>query len=87
MIQSFSPAESREVLHRLLELFEIAPVNRAVIEEALQSKITDFDDAVLAHAGGLVGVDAIITRNTKDFQPATIKALDPIEFLSSLKSG
>ncbi len=82
--QSFSRAEARGALHRLLELFEIAAVNRAVIEEALQSKIANFEDAVLAHAGGLVGADAIVTRNTGDFRQAAIKALDPIELLSSL---
>lgn len=87
LIKSFSRLKARESLHRLLEIFEIAPVNRSVIEEALQSKIADFEDAVLSYAGNLVGVDAIITRNTKDFQQATIKALDPIEFLSILQSG
>ena len=84
LIQSFSRVEARQALRRLLELFEIAPVNRPVIEEALRSKIADFEDAVLAHAGGLVGVDAIVTRNSKDFRQAKIKVLDPIELLSIL---
>ena len=80
--QSLSRAAARKALHRLLELFKVAPVNRPVIEEALQSKMVDFKDAVLAHAGSLVDVDAIVTRNTKDFRQATIKALDPAELLS-----
>ena len=82
--QSLSRSAAKKALHHLLELFEIAPVNRSVIEEALQSKMVDFEDAVLAHAGNLVSVDAVITRNTKDFQQAPIKALDPIELIAIL---
>jgi len=73
---------AKKALFRLLELFEIAPVNRSVIEEALQCRMTDFEDAVLSHAANLVGATAIITRNTKDFRYSPVKALDPAEFLS-----
>jgi len=82
--QSLTSAASRKALHRLLELYEIAPVNRSVIEEALQSKMNDFEDAVLAHAGNLAGVEAIVTRNTKDFRRAPVKAIDPAELLAIL---
>ena len=73
---------AKKALQHLLELFEIAPVNRPVIEEALQSRMTDFEDAVLSYAANLIGATAIVTRNTKDFRNAPVKALDPAEFLS-----
>ena len=73
---------AKTALQQLLELFEIAPVNRSVLEEALQSRMTDFEDAVLSHAANLVGATAIVTRNTKDFRHSPIKAIDPAEFLS-----
>jgi len=82
--QSLSSPAVRKALHRPLELFEIAPVNRPVIEEALRSKMSDFEDAVLAHSGSLVGADAIVTRNTKDFRRAPMKALEPGELLAAL---
>jgi len=69
--QTMSKSQSRKHLHRLVEIFEIASVNRSVIEEALSSKISDFEDAVLAHAGILAGVDVIITRNLKDFKKSS----------------
>lgn len=84
LTQSLPRATAKKALHQLLELFEIAPVNRSVIEEALQSKMSDFEDAVLAYAGNLVSVDAVITRNTKDFRNSPVKALDPPELLSIL---
>jgi predicted nucleic acid-binding protein len=82
--QSLSRSKSKKAVHRLMGLFEIAPVNRPVIEEALQSKMLDFEDAILAPAGNLAGVDVIITRNTKDFIHSPIKAVDPSEFLAAL---
>ena len=80
--QSLSHDASKKALQQLLELFEIAPVNRSVIEEALLCRMTDFEDAVLSHAANLVGATAIVTRNTKDFRYSPVKAFDPSEFLS-----
>jgi len=85
LTQSLSRDEGRQALRELLKLFEIAPVNRSVIEKALQSKIEDFKDAVLEQAGRLTGAEAIITRNTKDFRKSSIKALDPTELLLALE--
>lgn len=85
LTQSLSREEGRRALQGLLELFEIAPVNRPVLEGALQSKIADFEDAVLEQAGRLVGAEAIVTRNTKDFRKSSIKALDPVELLLAVE--
>jgi predicted nucleic acid-binding protein len=75
----------KTALHRLLEMFEIAPVNRSVLEEALQSRMIDFEDAVLSYAANLVGATIIVTRNTKDFHNSPVSAMDPVEFLSGIE--
>lgn len=80
-----TPQEARQALRGLLKLFEIAPVNRSVIEKALRSKIEDLEDAILEQAAWLVGAEAIITRNTKDFHRSSIKALDPAELLAAIE--
>ena len=84
LTQSLPRDVAKKALHQLLELFEIAPVNRSIIEEALHSRMTDFEDAVLAHAAHIVGATAVVTRNTKDFRYSPVKALDPIEFLAGI---
>ena len=66
--------------------FEIATVNRAVIERALFSKIIDFEDAVLVESGRMAGVASIITRNIKDFSKSDLKVFDPKEFLAQFKA-
>lgn len=85
LTQSLPRDEGRRALRGLLELFEIAPVNRPVLEEALKSKIEDFEDAVVEQAGRLAGAEAIITRNTKGFRRSAIKALDPAELLLAVE--
>ena len=74
---------ARQALEKLLELFEIASVNRAVLEEALKSKIVDFEDAVIDQAGRLAGAEIVVTRNQQDFRQADLKILGPDELLSS----
>ncbi len=82
--QSLLRVQATQAIRGLLKLFEIAPVNRSVLERAIESKIADFEDAVLEQAAYLIGADAIITRNTKGFRKSAIKAVDPVEFLSAL---
>lgn len=84
--QALAPAKAREALQRLLNLFEIAPVNRPVLEQALRSGIADFEDAVLEQAGRLGAVDAITTRNVRDFGKSTITVFDPLELISTVKA-
>ena len=85
--QVLDRSEARAALHRLLELFEIAPVNRPVIEEALGSRIKDFEDAVIEQAAHLVGAQAIVSRDAKGFKHSVVKVLDPPELLASLDTG
>jgi predicted nucleic acid-binding protein len=84
--QALSPKETHSALQRLLDIFEVAPVNRPVLEQALRSEISDFEDAVLEQAGRLVAVDAIATRNVKDFKKSTVTIFDPAELLSTIEA-
>ena len=70
----------------IVGLFEVASVNRIVIESALKSKFTDFEDSVLHESARHAGVEYIITRNIKDFKKSTIPVFTPTEFLSILES-
>lgn len=73
-------------IKNLMSLFEIAPVNRVVLENALDSKFTDFEDSVLHESARHAGADYIITRNIKDFTPSQLSTYTPTEFLSMLES-
>jgi len=84
LTQAMPRPAARQALQKILELFEIAPVNRAVLEEAIRSKVADFEDAVIDQAGRLAGAEVIVTRNQSDFRLASLKILGPDELLASL---
>lgn len=84
LTQAMPRPAARQALQKILALFEIAPVNRAVLEEAIRSKVMDFEDAVLDQAGRLAGAEVIVTRNQSDFRLASLKAVGPDELLASL---
>jgi predicted nucleic acid-binding protein len=84
LAQALPPKEARAALQRLLGLFEIAPVNRPVLEQALRSDISDFEDAVIEQAARLISADAIVTRNLTDFGKSSVTAFDPPELLSAI---
>ena len=86
LIQSLPASKARDALRKLISLFEIATVNRPVIERAIVSKIKDFEDAVLDAAGQMAGVDSVVTRNTKDFAGSVLKIFEPNEFLAQFNS-
>lgn len=79
---SASASANRLHMGRLLKLFDVASVNRAVLTAALESKQKDYEDAVLAEAARAAGVQAIITRNAKDFVGCGLNVYTPREWLA-----
>ena len=62
-------------------MFEIAPVTRMVLEDALANNFHDYEDAVLYESARNVEVQGIVTRNAKDFQKGHISIYGPQELL------
>ena len=72
------------LIRLLLELFDITPVTRGVIEDALDLPFEDFEDGVIYQAAVNVNADGIVTRNRKDFTHAKIAIYSPVEVLAIL---
>ena len=75
--KSLGPKQTKVLVKNLLTLFEVAPVNRLVLESAEELGFSDFEDAVLHEAGRHVGVQAIITRDPKGFAKAQLPVYAP----------
>ena len=58
-------------------------MNRAVLTNSVKSARGNFDDAVLASAARACCVNAIITRNAKDFVGSGLSVYTPREWLAS----
>lgn len=79
------PAAALQYIGRILTQFEVAPVGRAPLQEALHLGFADYEDAVLHEAGRHAGAEAIVTRNTKDFAKASLSVYEPAELVRLLR--
>jgi predicted nucleic acid-binding protein len=71
----------------LLGLFEVAPVDRDVLDGALDIDFADYEDAVLHESARAIGATAIVTRDRRDFANSAIPALDPQELLAAIATS
>ena len=71
---------------KLFSLFEIAPVNRAVLESALRLKMKDFEDAVVSEAASQAKVQAIVTRDARGFKNAKLPVYTPAEMTHIIRN-
>ena len=69
-------------IQKLMNLYEVAPVTRSVLDAAITSNSPDFENAVLAEAAHQAGAQAIITRNLKDFAHSPVRAYTPRQWLA-----
>ena len=79
-----STSEARATITNLLQFVEIAPIDQSTIEQALNLDYRDFEDAVQMISALQCKVDYLITRNEKDYQPALLPVLQPVDFLATL---
>lgn len=75
------------LMRDLLRLFDVASVNRAVLEGALALGFADFEEAVLHEAGRLVGARAIVTRDPSGFSAAALRIYDPETLVAALETS
>jgi len=62
----------------------IIEVNESIIDSALNSTFTDFEDAIQYYAAMSANIDLIITRNIEDYKQASIPVLTAEQFLKQL---
>lgn len=71
-----------EVIEMLVEMTEIIGTTKKEIIQALNSNFSDFEDSIQYESAiSAKNIDAIITRNLKDFRASSIAVLTPLNFL------
>ena len=74
------------VIQTLIKWLHIVGLEKKHFEEVVNSAFRDFEDGLQFFMSKEVdGIDAIITRNIKDFTHSTIPVLTPKQFLSSIE--
>jgi predicted nucleic acid-binding protein len=80
-------AEARVHVRSLLDLFDVAAIDRAVLVRALDSGFDDFEDGVLHEAAVSAGVDAVLTRDGAGFVAAALPVFTPAAFLAAVRGA
>ncbi len=79
-----SKSEARKLVAETLEVFSVAPIGATELRDALQSSTVDYEDAVQISAAISSGLDAVVTRNTRDYVDSPLPVYSPDEFLEQL---
>ena len=72
--------EAKAQLAFLLSIFEVAPVNGAMLRAALEGGVRDYEDAVIAESARRANADYIVTRDLRDFAQSPVPAHTPESF-------
>ncbi len=77
---------AKQAVQDLLIAVTICAVDDKILQDAHNSPITDYEDAVQHECAVAENLDAIVTRNTKDYKNSSIKVYSPSEFLQLLQT-
>ena len=72
------------VLQKLSLIFKIEDLKAADLLKAAVMDFKDYEDALQSVGAERTNADFIISRNVKDFQNSSVKAVTPEEFLNML---
>lgn len=75
----------RQAIAMTLRLFQICLVDRSILEAAFNSELADFEDAVQIACAVAQNLDAIVTRNPKDFQTNLIPIVSIADLLQLIR--
>jgi predicted nucleic acid-binding protein len=82
--RSIGAERAADCLRDVLAIFDVAGVDRAVLESALDSGFADYEDAVQHEAARAAGAVAIVTRNGADFAGSDLPVFAPHELLAAV---
>ena len=80
--QQSDPARAYQAIRLLLRVFEVAGVDRGVIETTCDLAWRDFEDAVQAMAAASAGCQYLVTRNPGDYGDQRLTVIQPADFLA-----
>ena len=80
----FNRQRSISLLRKLNILVEVLAIDQKIIDLALSSEFSDFEDSIQYYSAIENGIKILTTRNIKDYDLAQIRIFRPTEFLAEL---
>jgi len=79
--RELTEAETRKVIKKFKTITNVLDLKSGYIDLALDSDFKDFEDAIQYHTAMANNLDAIITRNKRDFKKSRIPVYTTEEYL------
>ena len=81
-----SASQAVEALKKLRQLTRTLPVDDEIVGRALSSSFTDFEDGIQYFTALTHGLDALVTRNKRDYKAAELPVFNAEECVRWLRS-
>ena len=78
--------EARAAVKKLNSLLQLSITTETSLTQALNSKFTDFEDALQYYIAQNNGVHVLLTHNIKDYKTEQLPVMTPEQYLNSLGS-
>ena len=78
--------KAKELLRKLRIMVEVVPLNDKVIDLALNSSFSDFEDGIQYFGAREQGIKFLLTRNVKDYKETDLIIQTPEEYLKAVKA-
>lgn len=82
--KELDPDKTKEIIDRLLLIFDIAELTAEDLRKAAEMKTADYEDAVQMCCAERINADFIVTRNIRDFVSSPVPAVKPSELLDRI---
>lgn len=79
--------KAMKALVQLRDIFTLAACDAQVMNQAIDARMTDFEDAVQYFTAVHAGAEAIVTRNVKHFAKGSLPVASPREFVGAWERG
>ncbi len=76
-------AAARQMLGMLRDTFTAVPLDDQILNQAIDSKFEDFEDAIQYFSALRAGAECIVSRNSDHFVKSDFPVLSPAEFLAA----
>lgn len=77
--KELDPDKTKDIIDRLLLIFDVAELKAEDLRKAAEMKTDDFEDAVQMCCAKRINAAYIVTRNVRDFVSSPVPALKPSE--------
>jgi predicted nucleic acid-binding protein len=83
ILRRMNYADLMQTFADLREVLDVLPTDKDVLDTAIGSSFTDFEDAVQYYTAVCGNADVVITRNVDDFIQTSVPVMTPSAYLSS----